>query len=201
MKKICFVMSVLLVLCLVGCATYKVQQVSVHHASSYLHKQTLHDITIACDPFDTADKAKSAFYIDVTKKGYYPINIIITNNSPNQVAVIKQKIQLHDVTGGVNLPVDSAVVVDQFEHNALMEAFWGFGIFSYMAAEDANKKMKADWYEKELPEEKILKPGRAMHGFVFFKPRTSAKVISNSIVEVKLQDLKTERYMDFEVRL
>jgi len=200
MRRFCVISTIAIIL-LSGCASYKVNQVSVHHADAYLHKQTKHDITVACDPFDTADKAKSAFHIDVTKKGYYPINVIISNKGPNQIAIIKQNIVLHDTSGGVNMPVDSAVVVDQYEHNALMEAFFGFGIFSYMAADEANEKMKADWYEKELPEEKILKPGRQVHGFVFYKPKTSAKVISNATMEITLQNLQTQKYIVFEVKL
>jgi hypothetical protein len=51
----------------------------------------------------------------------------------------------------------------------MVYALLGFGIFSYMSADDANKKMAADWASKELPKEVIVGPGRKSSGFIYVK--------------------------------
>ena len=56
-----------------------------------------------------------------------------------------------------------------FEKNKMAYALLGFGIFSYMSAEDANEKMRADWTGKELGSDTIINAGRSADGFVYFK--------------------------------
>ncbi len=181
---------VLILLCFVlsGCATYKVQNVRLEPVESYLFKKTVGDVTVAVDPFDTADRAKSAFYIDLTSKNIRPINLIVDNKSKDELLLIRSAIKVEDSSGNIYQPVGSDYVFSKFEKNELAYAFWGFGIFSYMSAEDANRKMKDDWYKKEFPEEKVIPSDRKAAGFVFFE---LAQHYSGCNVKVPIKNLRT----------
>lgn len=181
---------VLILLCFVlsGCATYKVQNVRLEPVESYLYRKSIGDVTVALDPFDTADKAKSAFYVDLTSKNIRPINLIIDNRSKDELLIIRSGIKVEDSSGNSYQPVSSDYVFSKFEKNELMYAFWGFGIFSYMSAEEANRKMKDDWFKKEFPEEKVIPSDRKVAGFVFFE---LAQHYSGCNVKVPIKNLRT----------
>lgn len=179
-----------------GCASYEVQHVDVKPVESYINKQTISDVTIAVDPFDDPAKSKSAFYVDLTEKNIKPLHIVIDNNAPDSIMIIRQDIVLTDSTGNEIQPVNSNYVFNQFDKNELLYGIFGFGIFSYMSAEEANEKMKADWYEKELPEERVVASKRKASGFVFFEliPHLKGKTVMIDAI-----NLKTNEPIKFEI--
>lgn len=193
MRKI---LAFVLLLGLAGCATYKSQMVNVEPIDMYKNKVTVSDIMVAAEPFDTADKAKSAFYIDLAKKDIKPIQLVIENGSADNILVQRSRITLVDSAGNETKRVNAAYVFDRFEKNELAYAFWGFGIFSYMSAEKANEKMKADWYEKELVEEKTLTTKRNVSGFVFFETKNHLKGMTLSL---DVLNLRTNEFLKIEV--
>ena len=179
-----------------GCATYKTQIVNTERVESYKNKITVSGITVAADPYDTADRAKSAFYIDLTKKNIKPIQLVVDNQSEDNVMIPRGEMRLMDSNGTEYQPVNSNYVYGKFEKNELAYAFWGFGIFSYMSAQEANDKMKADWYEKEFPEERTIITKRKSSGFVFFELGPHLKGMKLS---VNALNLKTNQYTKIEV--
>ena len=73
-------------------------------------------------------------------------------------------------------------MASDFEKNKMAYALLGFGIFSYMSAEDANEKMRADWKKArwEAPKrlgafaKADLKPGKSQRVDLAVDPRLLA---------------------------
>lgn len=181
-----------------SCASYKVMGIRVEPIESYRNKTTLENITVAVEPFDTLNKAKSAFYVDLTSKNIRPIQLIVENKSDADILIIRSEVEITDRSGNIYRPVNSDYVFSKFEKNELLYAFFGFGIFSYMSAEDANRKMKDDWYKKEMPEERVVASDRKTSGFVFFE---ISQHLSGCIAKVNVKNLKSGRKSTIEVPL
>jgi hypothetical protein len=93
-------------------------------------------------------------------------------------------------------------MISKFEHNKMAYALLGFGIFSYMSAEKANKKMLEDWSGKELPAEKVLFPGRKSHGVVYlYLGKAGLEAFPNSTLNVPLLNMRTGERKPVTLRL
>jgi len=180
---------------LLACATYQSKAISISPIEGYAFSTKKEGIHFAAEPFDTSERAKDCFYADVTSGGYYPVQLIFKNDTTDKVMVLRETVELESGSTQ-HRPVRSSNMYNDFEHNKMAYALLGFGIFSYMSAEEANRKMEADWREKEMPEQFIVLPGRTSHGFVYFKlpPGTSLrggkiKVEADKMGEKKLVKL------------
>lgn len=182
-----------------GCASYTSQHVEQNDISSYVSKVTVAGVVMAADGIDSAAKTKSIFTVDTGEKDFVPVEVIIKNNSDRNLLVESSNITLTDSAGNTKSPVKSDVVADNFEHNKLAEAFFGFGILSYAAAEDANKKMRQDWEAKSFPDNKTLLANSETRGYLFFK--TNRKNVTGSTFIVKAKDLKTNKMINLAVKL
>ena len=160
---------VILSLVLVSCTSYKAGQINVRGIDEYTIKAMSEGILCAADPYDTSEKAKQGFYEDVTSVGFYPIHLIVSNETSDRLMILRDSVELVDSSGNTYRSVRSNVMSDACEHNKMSYAILGFGVFSYMSAEEANKKMATDWREKEIPDQLIISPGRKTNGFVYFQ--------------------------------
>lgn len=167
--KLSYVLFVFLLFGLSSCASYKSGAIDAKGIDEFSMRTTKEGIAFAADPYDSTDKAKEGFYVDVTSKSYYPVNLIFDNSTNGQILVLKETVELFDGSGNTYRPVRSLAMYEEFEKSKMAYALLGFGIFSYMSAEDANKKMEADWREKEMPNEFIVLAGRKKSGFVYFQ--------------------------------
>jgi len=70
----------------------------------------------------------------------------------------------------------------------------------YMSAEEANRKMEADWREKEMPEQFIVLPGRTSHGFVYFK-LPPGKSLRGGKVKVEAEKMGEKKLVKLDVTL
>ena len=152
-----------------GCASYQYGIVDVRPADQYPSRIAAKGISMAVDPYDSKEKSELAFYVDVTSEGFYPVNLIFKNDTKDRVIVLRDTVELIDATGNTNRPVRYNVMFSAFEKSKMAYALLGFGIFSYMSAEDANRKMETDWRQKELPEQLIIQAGRRADAFVYFR--------------------------------
>ena len=168
MKKFAVVFALLAVVC-AGCATHKIMNVPVASLENYKCHTSSDDYEVAVDVYDDVEKTKQAFYDDLNKRHYFPIHVMIKNNSSNRLLVDRNEIVLTGISGQEFKHVDHAAMCDEFEHNKMAYALLGFGIFSYASADEANEKMQADWAEKELPKEMIVDSGRLGSGFAYIK--------------------------------
>jgi hypothetical protein len=168
-KQILLMMVLAGALAIQGCASYQYGVIDVRPAEQYPSRTAAKGIALAVDPYDSKEKAEAAFYVDVTSEGFYPVNLIFRNDTKDRVVVLRDTVELIDATGNTNRPVRYNIMFGAFEKSKMAYALLGFGIFSYMSAEDANRKMETDWRQKELPEQLIIQAGRKADGFVYFR--------------------------------
>ncbi len=172
-----------------GCASYTAQHVEQQPISAYSNKVVQNKIVLAVDPIDTADKIQQIYTVNTADKGFIPIEIVLQNKSNENLLIQTTNITLTDSAGNIKSPVKSDIVADNFEHNKMAEAFFGFGIFSYQAAEDANKKMRLDWSDKSFPENRTLLANTEVRGFLFFKADKST--LPGATLTLRALNLKT----------
>jgi len=176
---------------LLGCASHDIRQLAPEPINAYQIQATELGVVVAADPYNTKQKSEAAFTIDLTEQGFVPILLVFENRASENILLIKDDIELTDSRGNIHKPVAANIMVSKFEHNKIAYALLGFGIFSYMSAEEANKKMLQDWSSKELPAEKVLIPGRKAHGVVYFELGPGLATLPNSTLRVPLLNMRT----------
>ena len=174
-----------------GCASHETRALSPNRVDAYRIKVNEAGVVIAADPFDNKQKVEGAFTVDLNEQGYVPILLVMENTTADNFQVLKGDIELIDTSGNVRKPVIANIMVEKFEHNKIAYALLGFGIFSYMSAEEANKKMLRDWSTKELPAEKILIPNRKTYGVVYFDVGPGLGTFPGSTLQVPVVNLRT----------
>jgi hypothetical protein len=189
-----------LLFAIAGCATYKRTAVEVGALDIYKSKMTLKGITIAADPIDNSEEAKDNFYVDVNKANFFPVLIIAQNDTNDRIIFLKESFELTDPSGATYRPVSSAIMADACEHNKMAYALLGFGIFSYMSADEANRKMASDWRDKELPDTFIINPGRQRHGFLYFELPEGGTPGGSTLTSV-VESLESKEKFPFEIVL
>jgi hypothetical protein len=192
--------AALLAVLLSGCATYKSGTVQVKDVTQYGNATTTNGVSVGAELYSDPAKTQEAFYVDLTEKSYYPVQLAIHNGTDGRVLVLKDNIEIDDSKGNSYKPVNVAVMTDEFEHNKMAYALLGFGIFSYMSADDANKKMAADWSSKELPSELIVNPDRKNAGFIYFKMPNGLKPNGMTLV-VPVETLENKGVLSFKLAL
>ena len=198
--KTALVMIMALLFAISGCATYKRTSVEVGALDMYKSKMSTKGITVAADPIDNTEEAKDNFYVDVTEASFFPVLIIVQNDTSDRIYFLKDSVELTDPRGNYYRPVSSAVMADALEHNKMAYALLGFGIFSYMSAEEANRKMASDWRDKELPDTSIINPGRKRHGFLYFE-LPEGETPSGYRLSFVVEKLETKEKFPFEIVL
>jgi len=191
----------LLTVGLVACASHETRPLTPQSTDAYLLKQTVAGVIIAVEPLATKEKAEAAFTVDLTEQGYAPILVVMENRSTDNILLLKDNIELVDSRGNVLKPISANVMAEKFEHNKMAYALLGFGIFSYMSAEEANKKMREDWNSKELPAEKVLIPNRKVHGVVYFQLGPGLATLPNATLRIPLQNARTGENYSVDLRI
>ncbi len=183
-----------------GCASYKHGKINVRSVDSYMHCINSEGISVAADSYDSTEKAKEGFYIDTTSEGFYPINLIIQNNTGDRIIILRETIELIDVNENTYNPIRSTVMAETFEHNKMAYALLGFGIFSYASAEEANRKMASDWKEKELPDQLIILDRRKKNGFLYFQ-LPKGQTTKGYKLKLEVEKLSTKEVIPLEILL
>jgi len=186
---------------LTACASHEIKGLAPQPIEAYLLRETTADVTIAAEPLATKEKAEATFAVDLTEQGYAPVLLVMENRSGDNILLVKDDIELVDSRGNVRKSTSSEVMIEKFEHNKMAYALLGFGIFSYMSAEEANKKMRSDWSSKELSAEKILLPNRKSHGVVYFELGPGLPTLPNSSLRIPLQHLRTGERHTINLRI
>jgi hypothetical protein len=198
--KTSLLLIVVFVFAISGCATYKRTSVEVGALDTYKSKMSTKGITVAAELIDDAEEAKDNFYVDVTEANFFPVLIIVQNDTSDRIYFLKESVEMTDPYGKYYRPVSSEVMADALEHNKLAYALLGFGIFSYMSADEANRKMASDWRDKELPDTSITNPGRKRHGFLYFE-LPEGETPGGSRLSFIVEKLETKEKFPFEIVL
>lgn len=184
-----------------GCATYKAGVTHAMSPSQYGNYVVADNgVEAAADLYTGEAKVKSGFYIDVNSEGYYPIQVILRNGSDSRILLPKESVRIVDSNGHEYRPVPGAVMADEFEKNKMAYALLGFGIFSYMSADDANQKMRADWLGKELGPDTLIDAGRSDSGFAYFKMPKGVKP-NGMKLQLEVEALETSTRTPIELLL
>ena len=184
-----------------GCASHEKRNLTPRATDSYLTKETVSGVTIAVEAYSTKKKVEEAFTIDLTEEGIVPILLIMDNKSNTNYVLLKDEIELVDTQGNVKKPVPADVMMEKFEHNKMVYALLGFGIFSYMSAEEANEKMLSDWSGKELPAEKVLMPNRKAYGALYFDLGKGLSTLPNSTLTLNLRNLQSNQIHKLDIKI
>ena len=198
--KTSLLLIVVFVFAIAGCATYKRTSVEVGALDTYKSKMSTNGITVAAELIDNTEEAKDNFYVDVTEANFFPVLMIIQNDTSDRIYFLKESVEMTHPGGKYYRPVPSEVMADACEHNKLAYALLGFGIFSYMSADEANRKMASDWREKELPDTSITNPGRKRHGFLYFE-FPEGETPGGSRLSFIIEKLETKEKFPFEILL
>lgn len=187
-------------LSLAACASYDQRHVEYGASQLYPSAVTENGITLAAEAYDSEAEVVEAFDENLLEKGYYPVKVLIENNSENRVLVYRESVELRDHNGYSYRPVTAAAMAEDFEDNKVAYALLGFGIFSYLSADEANKERTADYQAKDLGESEIVAAGRSRGSFIYFQlPQGSNLATSRLMMEV--EDLRTNETTHLELPL
>ncbi len=187
-------------LTLAACASYEQQHVEYEASRLYSNSVTADDITLAAEPYDTEGEVVGAFDENLLEKGYYPIKVLIENNSDSRVMVFRESVELQDPSGHSYRPVPASAMAEDFEDNKIAYALLGFGIFSYMSAEEANEERTADYQAKDLAETQIIPAGRSRGAFVYFQLPQGTNVNASHLF-LDVEHLDTNEITRLELQL
>lgn len=169
MNIIKFHVTVFCIILCASCASHDTKTVHLNKPDYYAHQASGSNFSVGAEIFDTDAKTKAAFDQKLVRKGIYPVQIALENKSDQTLMVVRDQIELESNVSNSIRPMSAAEVAEEVEANAMAHAIFGFGIFSYAAAKDANEEREADYANKQIPEEWIVRPGRTSGGFVFFR--------------------------------
>lgn len=162
------VLSLTTLLMAVSCTSHKIAELPPFIFDANVYRIEKDGIVIGVDPYFDAERIEDAFYVDMSKAGFYPIRLRISNLTSNRLVIDRGAIHLVAKTGEKYAAVSSADVVKELRHKSAAYGALGFGIFSFMDAEEANAQMKTDWSSKELPPSMFFGRDQKHTGFVYF---------------------------------
>ena len=151
-----------------GC--YTVRPIPLRQIGEYPTREIISHVTVAVEAFRDKACAK-VFNHRINDKGFLPVLIVAGNESDNRVTLLGSEVQLEGEGGQVHRRVRANVVAARYERKPGVEAFFFFGLLSFMDANQHNDKLHGDWVEKELGQRVIVRPHTTVHGFVYFNPK------------------------------
>jgi hypothetical protein len=148
-------------------AEYHIKKVDVLPIETYPARITLKGVTVAADPYDTNEKTYTAFDVKkMNSNGYFPLHVIIKNETKTFYKIRTMNITLITVTGQQLYTTPATVVVDDVIGSGLTSRI------PLVGTEDSSTSTRAgsplsDFTGKELTG-RFLDPGTVSDGFLFF---------------------------------
>jgi hypothetical protein len=163
MKKILIIFEIALSAILLIATDYRAKTIKVLPIESYPARISVQDITIAADPYSDDEKSFLAFDVKhLNSQGYFPIHVIVQNNTPDFLIVRTRNILLIAADGQklYSTPI-SVLVEDIFKASSINKI-----------SRDPSGAIKAgsplsDFSGKDLTN-KLIDPGKVSDGFLFF---------------------------------
>lgn len=181
MKYICAFAAVALLA--TGCASHNTKTVLLKKPEVYAANKHAETFVIGAEPYDTDAKTKVAFDQKLVRKGIFPVQVAVENlSSEETILIVRDQIELDSNVSNSIRPLGAAEVAEEVEANAIAHAIFGFGIFSYGAAKDANSEREADYANKQMPEELLVRPGRMNGGFIFFRTAKGETIAGRRLI-------------------
>ena len=146
---------------------YKIKTVKILPIESYPARTTVGGVTIAANPYTTNRKSYSAFDTKrLNSRGYFPIHLIIKNESPLFLNIRTRKVILLTASGQQLYTTPAAVVVDDLFKDGLIIKPNSDDNQNDFASPNSGTPL-SDFTNKELAS-RLLEPGTLTSGFIFF---------------------------------
>ena len=146
-------------------AKYEIKDLAVRRAGEYPSHQEFQNLVIGADCANTALKAQEFFDTDkLLEKGFMPVLVVVENNNTFPVQILSHEIYLLDANGTRIAPVPYLDV--------LLAISLKKPVISYSSKKDLKKVIKKemlDDFEHKAFGEKLIPPGAADHGIVFYQ--------------------------------
>ncbi len=163
-----YLSAVILFSVTVGCSSYPVRAMPSITSSQAPTRGTSAGLNVGAKPYTQSSEIKGIFNYDLLTKGVLPVYLVIENNGSSEVELLRARVQLRTPSGTVCDAVPADAAATGHGRNAVGEAVFLFGIFSYDNANKFNDEMKRDWSDKGLGEVTIVAPGRSVSKFAYF---------------------------------
>ena len=183
-----------------GCRSYPVRALPSTPLSEISAGQRIENVSLAALPCRTTQECKAVFNFPMTDKGHLPILLVVENDGSDTVEVVRSRIEFVSSSGDILSPIEASVVASGFGRNAMAEAIFFFGIFSYDNANKYNDAMVRDWQEQGLKEFQIIGPRRTTRKYLYFNVGKGASVDGSRLrIPVEWRDTRMRR--TFEISL
>jgi hypothetical protein len=194
MKSLISIFWILLAEIFLLAADYQVKTVKVLPIESYPARISQGSVTIAADPYSTDEKSFSAFDIrDLNSRGYFPIHIILKNDSQMLLTIRTRDITLITASGQQLYTTPATIVVEDVLKSGLRKKF------PLIKSHDKSISAKtgsplSDFTAKEITN-KIIDPGAVADGFLFFFTPTPKRnpLKEGTLIIPKLEDEGTHK--------
>jgi hypothetical protein len=146
---------------------YRIKTVELLPIESYPARTTLGGVTIAADPYDTNEKSFLAFDVKkLNSQGYFPLRIIIKNESKSFLKISTRNITLITASGQQLYTTPATLVVNDVIDSGLTSHIPLVGSGDLTTSTKTGSPLW-DFTNKELTN-RYLDPGTVSDGFLFF---------------------------------
>jgi len=195
MGKIQKLIVLLVIIGLSGCATYNALNLPSPDVYTYNNRQTEKSVTIAVEFFD-ASKTKKIFQVNLLKRGYQPVYIVIDNRSKETYIFNKSRIN--------KTCYDAYAIAEKcgFSTAGRATAYGVGGLFLWplfipaivdgTGSARANQEMQHDYAIKEIKNGRI-QPNGLLSGVVFVD-----KMANGEHFVIRLQNIETNELLLFD---
>jgi hypothetical protein len=196
MKSLTSIFLILLGETFLLAADYKVKTVKILPFTSYPAQISQSDVTIAADPYSTDEKSFSAFDVrDLNSRGYFPLHIIIKNDSQMLLTIRTREITLITASGQQLYTTPATIVVEDAIKLGLRKKFPLIKSHNKSISTKTGSPL-SDFTGKEIAN-KIIDPGAVADGFLFFFTPTPRKnpLKEGTLIIPKLEDEGTHKVL------
>ena len=126
--------SILAIIQVAGCTSYRSQYVSFRPPEGYANKQESGGVAVGAEAYADSAEAKEAFGFDIRDAGLLPVQLVMNNLGTNTIQIVTDQTFLVDAQGRYWQVMPNSVVVDRVEKSTQLAAlgkgagkgaFWG----------------------------------------------------------------------------
>jgi hypothetical protein len=163
--KSLMILTLTLLCAVLFASEYKIKTVELLPVESYPARVSSDGITVAADPYPDNKKSSTAFDVsNMNSRGYFPVHIIVKNDSPYYLKVQTRNIMLETRLGQQLYSTPAAMVVEEVIGTKFSDSLSMIGGAS---ASGILTSPLSDFTGKELTN-RLIDPGMVSNGFLFF---------------------------------
>jgi hypothetical protein len=181
--KLFRVLMPLILVPILAASEYTIKTVEILPVDSYPAHVSVGAITIAADPYPDDEKCSTAFDVKkLASRGYFPVNIIIRNDSSTYLKIQTRNITLETRLGIQLYSTPAAMVVEE-----VIGDKYGDSLSTTVSGNILANKIASplsDFTGKELTNQ-LIDPGTVYSGFLFFfSEKTKRSIFIGSTLHI-----------------